>query len=138
MRHKIQEKIFMFLPFPYAFSSSKQKLKHKLNIIFFLKERRRRKKTENSYKTLHKRIERTLRMRTTLSRSRRRIGLKQTIGGKKKKEKFRVLSLRKKEKDRETIIEEENYYSRIKLESQGKLQEVSCLELPLLLYFIFL
>ena len=90
-------------------------LKQTLN-NFFKKERRRRKKTENSHKTLHERIKRTLRMRTTLSRSRRRIGLNKQLVVKKKKT-FRVLSLRKKEKDRETIIEEENYYSRIKLES---------------------
>ena len=47
-------------------------------------------------------------MRTTLSRSRRRIGLKQTIGGKKKK--IPCAQFEKK-KNRETIIEEENYYS---------------------------
>ena len=36
----------MLLPFPSTFSSSKQKLKHKLNIT--------KKKTKNSHKALHK------------------------------------------------------------------------------------
>ena len=49
-------------------------------------------------------------MRTTLSRSRRRIGLKQTIGGKKKR-KIPCAQFEKEKKNRETIIEEENYYS---------------------------
>ena len=38
----------MLLPFPSTFSSSKQKLKHKLNII------KKNKKTKNSHKALHK------------------------------------------------------------------------------------
>ena len=42
--------------------------------------------------------------------------LEQTIGGKKKKN-FPCAQFEKERKDRETIIEKENYYSRIKLES---------------------
>ena len=56
-----------------------------------------RNKTENSHKTLHKRIERTLRMR---------VGLNDLVVEKT----FCVLSLRKN-KNRETIIEEKHYYS---------------------------
>ena len=45
---EIQDKIFMLLSFPSTFSSSKQKLKHKLNITI------KKKKTKNSHKAFHK------------------------------------------------------------------------------------
>ena len=57
-----------------------------------------RNKTENSHKTLHKRRDRTLRMRVGLND----LVLEKTVC---------ALSLREKKKYRETIIEEKRYYS---------------------------
>ena len=93
---KPSKKIFTFLPFPSAFSSSKQKLKHKLNI-------NSKKKKIQRIHTKHcicKRRERTLRMWIALSRS---SWLEWLVV-----KKISLCSVWEV-KNRETIIEEKNY-----------------------------
>ena len=63
---KPSKKIFTFLSFPSAFSSSKQKLKHKLNI-----NSKKKKQRIHTKHCICKIRERTLRMRIALSRSSR-------------------------------------------------------------------
>ena len=86
----------MFLPFPCAFSSSKEKLKH-INKYKKKERKKERNKTDNSHKILYKRRDRTLKMR---------VGLNDLVVEKT----LCVLSLRKN-KNRETIMEEKEYYS---------------------------
>ena len=104
-----QQKVFSFNKISWCQTDPKYKF------FFFLKRKKKKKENREFTQNIAWENREDLEDADHVVKVKETNRLEQTIGGRKKT--FLVLSLRKKEKNIETIIEEENYYSRIKLES---------------------